>query len=80
MKKQIDELRQQLFDYSVVKTRLHPKLNYDALPNHCEIICFGPSGSGKSSLIRTLYRALHQVKKLPEEYEKILTVKGKSQN
>ncbi len=64
----------------MVKSRLHPKLNYDVLPNHCEIICFGPSGSGKSSLIRTLYCALHQVKKLPEEYERILTVKGKSQN
>lgn len=45
---------------------MHPKLNYEALPNHCEIIAFGPSGSGKSSLIRTLYRALHQVKRLPD--------------
>lgn len=66
MKKQIIEIRERIFDYNIVSNRISHKLNYDDLPNHTDILLFGPAGSGKSSLIRTFYRSLHGVNKLPD--------------
>ena len=49
---QCNEIRKTLLKYRVVDNRSSANLNYDLLPNAANIIFFGPSGSGKSSLIR----------------------------
>ena len=41
---------------------------------------FGPSGSGKSSLVKTFYRALHHKKQLPEELNTNLSIKDHTHN
>jgi predicted AAA+ superfamily ATPase len=48
--------------------------------NKCNIILFGPSGSGKSSFIKTLYRALYSSPFLPPEATSKLTIKETDQN
>jgi GTPase SAR1 family protein len=35
------------------------------MPNHIDILLFGPAGAGKTSLIKTFYRALHENKEMP---------------
>lgn len=67
MLKQILELRQQITSYQVVPRRNNPRLNYRILPEHISILLFGPSGSGKSSLIRTFYRSVNNKSELPPE-------------
>jgi GTPase SAR1 family protein len=67
MKKQIMDLRDRIFNYQVVVIRQSPRLNYDVLPNHADLLLFGPAGSGKSSLIRTFYRALHEEQKICDD-------------
>ena len=44
------------------------------------MLLFGPAGAGKTSLIKTFYRALHGVNQVPEGLANQLTVKGKTQN
>ena len=60
--------------------RTNPKFNYDNLPNHCDIILFGPTGSGKSSLIRTFYSALYHTTLLSPEIGQYITVKEMAEN
>jgi len=67
MYKQINELRSQINMYQVVPRRNNPNLNYKVLPQHISILLFGPSGSGKSSLIRTFYRSVNNKSELPPE-------------
>jgi len=80
MKKQAEDIRSRLIDYRVVSNRLSDRYNYNELPNLCNIILFGPSGSGKSSLIRTFYYALHNTRVLPKEIEQTIVVKGEKHN
>ncbi len=80
MRKQADEIRSRLFDYRVVSNRVNTNYNYSDLPNHCDVLLFGPSGSGKSSLIRTFYYALYNTRVIPKELEKCIVVKGEKQN
>ena len=56
------------------------KYNYDDVPNHIDILLFGPAGAGKTSLIKTFYRALHQKEKLPNQLADLLTVKSRDRN
>lgn len=53
--------------------------NGDA-PNHVDILLFGPAGSGKSSLIKTFYRALHNVQTLPQDIDDLLKIKAQNEN
>jgi GTPase SAR1 family protein len=55
---------------------MSPKLNYESLPNHADILLFGPAGSGKSSLIRTFYRSLHGIKDLSTDINESIIIKG----
>ena len=48
--------------------------------NKCNIILFGPSGSGKSSFIKSIYRALYNNSVLPNEVVKRLVIKEKYHN
>lgn len=56
------------------------KVSTEKIPDHADIILFGPSGSGKSSLIRTFYRALHDTQEVPEKVAQSLSIKQKDQN
>ena len=48
--------------------------------NKCNIILFGPSGSGKSSFIKTLYRAIYGNPYLPPDASNKLIIKSTSEN
>lgn len=48
--------------------------------NKCNIILFGPSGSGKSSFIRSMYRALYNSEFLPPEAMNKLIIKNTDEN
>ena len=45
-----------------------------------DILVFGPAGAGKTSLIKTFYRALHERSSLPDEIEVALSVKDRHSN
>merc|ERR1719433_478922 len=51
-----------------------------ALPPHADILVFGPSGSGKSSLIRTFYMALHKTQQVPPDFAERIIVKDTAMN
>ena len=66
--KQIKGLRQDIIKFKVMRKyfelikqgQKNPnKVTEDNVAGHISIILFGPAGSGKSSLIRSFYRALH---------------------
>jgi GTPase SAR1 family protein len=42
-------------------------------------LVFGPAGAGKTSLIKTFYKALHSAE-IPEDIHKLLAVKSKVAN
>ena len=48
--------------------------------NNCNIIVFGPSGSGKSSFINTLYRSIYATNILPPDTISKLVIKGQNEN
>ena len=50
------------------------------MPNHVDILVFGPAGAGKTSLISTFYRALHETNELPKKMLDRLSIKGTSEN
>lgn len=51
-KRHILELREAMQKYKVLSKRESKNLDYSNIPNCCNIIVFGPSKSGKSSLIK----------------------------
>ena len=80
MKKQAEDIRGRLMEYRVVSNRINPRYNYTDLPNHCDILLFGPSGSGKSSLIRTFYHSLYNTRVLRPDISKAIVIKDEKQN
>lgn len=50
------------------------------LPPHADILVFGPSGSGKSSLIRTFYMALNKTQQVPADFAERIIVKDTTMN
>lgn len=80
MLKQVADLRSSLHNYRLIPSRLNPRIDYSVLPNSANLIVFGPAGSGKSSLIRTFYRALHNTSTIPKEVRQQLVVKGVDHN
>jgi len=73
-KKHNRELRESILNYKVVSNRNNANLDYTQLPDNVNIIIFGPSKSGKSSLIKTFYHALYTTNKLPNEYNANLII------
>ena len=80
MIRQVSQLRTALSQFQIIPIRSNSELNYSVLPNNINILLFGPSGSGKSSLLRTFYRAFNNTEELPDEIHHKLVVKGTSQN
>lgn len=80
MRKQIDDIRESIKSYQVLQTRNVNRFDYSDIPEHIDIIIFGPAGAGKTSLIKTFYRALHDTKVIPPVMASNLVVKSKAAN
>jgi predicted GTPase len=76
--KQIEDMRQKILNYSLLteKSIFFTYPSGSSKINRCNIILFGPSGSGKSSFIKSLYRALYNSPILPPEATNKLKVKN----
>lgn len=71
-------MREQISNYYVLRARNTQRFDYSDIPDFIDIILFGPAGAGKTSLIKTLYRALHNTNEIPILMSKELVVKSKS--
>jgi len=80
--KHIDDIRNSILNYRLLEDKkmfLNIPLN-QIKQNYINIVLFGPSGSGKSSFIRTLYKSLHKINALPNEIFHRLTIKDSFEN
>ena len=81
--KQIEDMRQKILTYNLLteqQTVYFSSPNSSSKLNRCNIILFGPSGSGKSSFIKSLYRALYNNPILPPEVSNKLKIKNMYHN
>lgn len=81
--KHIEDMRKNIFSFKLFndKEMFITKLQTEDFQiNNCNIILFGPSGSGKSSFIQTLYRALYGTTFLPPEAINKLIIKETTKN
>ena len=76
--KQIEDMRQKILNYNLLteKSIFFTYPSGSSKINRCNIILFGPSGSGKSSFIKSLYRALYNSPILPPEASNKLKIKN----
>jgi predicted GTPase len=80
--KHIEDMRNSILNFKVLNDKkifLSTNMSNVSI-NRCNIILFGPSGSGKSSFIKTLYRAVYATPFLPPEAMSKLIVKETDQN
>lgn len=80
--KHIEDMRNNILSYKILNEKkmfLTSISNVQSL-NTCNIILFGPSGSGKSSFIKTLYRAVYGTSFLPPEAVNKLIIKETDAN
>ncbi|CAE7332652.1 unnamed protein product, partial [Symbiodinium necroappetens] len=84
MENQVEEMRKLLSRFKVCANPAAAGIGADvdagALPGHADILIFGPSGSGKSSLIRTFYMALHKTQQVPADFADRIIVKDTAMN
>merc|ERR1740129_2259906 len=85
MESQVEDMRKSLSMFRVCATTRTQDdsaapLPQAALPPHADILVFGPSGSGKSSLIRTFYMALHKTQQVPPDFAERIIVKDTAMN
>merc|ERR1719337_116151 len=78
MESQAEEMRRNLLRFKVCNCSADAQMQ--AAPQHGDILVFGPSGSGKSSLIRTFYMALHKTQRLPDDFADRIIVKDTAMN
>ena len=80
--KQIDDMRNKILTYKLLteKTIFINSTKTANIIDKSNIILFGPSGSGKSSFIKSLYRSLYNSQILPPEAMNKLIIRGKYQN
>ena len=77
--KQIEDMRQKILNYNLLteqQTIFFSTPNNSSKLNRCNVILFGPSGSGKSSFIKSLYRALYNSPVLPPDALNKLKIKN----
>jgi len=80
--KHIEDMRNNILNYKILNEKkmfLSSTINNLNL-NSCNIILFGPSGSGKSSFIKTLYRSVYGTSILPPEAINKLIIKETDEN
>lgn len=79
--KQIEDMRQKILNYKLLTEKT---IYFNSSPsskiNNCNVILLGPSGSGKSSFIKSLYRALYNSPNLPPEAMSKLKIKDVHHN
>ena len=79
--KQIEDMRQKILNYKLLTEKT---IYFNSSPsskiNQCNVILLGPSGSGKSSFIKSLYRALYNSPNLPPEAMSKLKIKDVHHN
>jgi len=93
MESQVEEMRKLLMRFKVCSSTQSqpqqpapppdptlPAETAATLPPHADILVFGPSGSGKSSLIRTFYMALHKTQQVPPDFAERIIVKDTAMN
>jgi predicted AAA+ superfamily ATPase len=78
--KHIEDMRNSILNYKILNDKSMFLNTNKVNINNCNIILFGPSGSGKSSFIKTLYRAIYGTPFLPPDAFSKLVIKGTSQN
>lgn len=80
--KQIEDMRQKILQYHLLteKSMFISTLPTNEKVKQGNIILFGPSGSGKSSFIKSLYRSVYNSPILPPEIMNKLIIKGRFQN
>lgn len=79
--KHIEDMRNNILSYKLLNEKtMFLNSNANVNINKCNIILFGPSGSGKSSFIRTLYRAVYGTPHLPPDVVNKLIIKDRDQN
>ena len=79
--KQIEDMRHKILSYKLLSEKT---IFMNTFPqnkiNKCNVILFGPSGSGKSSFIKSMYRSLYNSPILPPETINRLIIKNKYHN
>lgn len=80
--KHIEDMRKNILSFKLFsdKAMFMPSSSKTFDINKCNVILFGPSGSGKSSFIKSLYRALYNNSFLPPEAVKKLIIKNTYEN
>ena len=80
--KQIDDMRSKILNYKLLteKTMFINSTKTANFIDKSNIILFGPSGSGKSSFIKSLYRSLYNSQILPPEVMNKLIIRGNYRN
>ena len=77
---QIEDMRQKILSYKLLseKTMYMNSLQNDAKLKKCNLILFGPSGLGKTSFIKSIYKALFNKNKIPNENISKLIARNKN--
>ena len=79
--KQIEDMRQKILNYKLLTEKtIYFSQSPSSKINQCNVILLGPSGSGKSSFIKSLYRALYNSPNLPPEAMNKLKIKNVHHN
>ena len=80
--KQIEDMRKKILNYRLLteKSIFFASSSLGTKINRCNVIMFGPSGSGKSSFIKSLYRALYNSPILPPDALNKLKIKDVHHN
>ena len=81
--KHLEDMRQKILTFKLLSEKtiyFTPKNSSDYYINKCNIILFGPSGSGKSSFIKSMYRALYNTSILPPDAINKLVIKNNYEN
>jgi len=75
LQSKLNKLKEELLDFCLLKDKVSDDIDPTLAPTCANIILFGPTGSGKSSVIRTIYSGLHGVFNLPPELQEQLVIK-----
>ena len=79
--KQIEDMRQKILNYKLLSEKtIYFSQSLSSKINQCNVILLGPSGSGKSSFIKSLYRALYNSPNLPPDAMTKLKIKDVHHN
>jgi len=80
--KNIEDLRKQINQFKILSDKkMFLNYNYSNIHlNFANFVLFGPSGSGKSSFIRTLFKSLYSTKNLSPDLIDKLIIKSEFEN